>query len=80
MNFFRKIKIIIIPFVVSIPFGRVAFNKAERRFVVVVVVVRFDSDAKVGFVVGIEVDGFTIVDEGLFVVADVNFPFACARI
>jgi hypothetical protein len=80
-EFYRKIKIIVIPFVVSIPFVRAAFNRADRRFDVVV---RFDSDDKVGFIVGIEVDGFvgvfTIVDEGLVVVADVNFPFACARI
>ncbi len=79
--FFEKIKIVVLPFVVSIPFGRVIFNKAERRFDVVV---RFDIDAKVGFVDDTGVDElicpFTIVDEGLFAVADVKFPFACAKI
>lgn len=66
---------------VSIPFGRVEFNKAERRFGVVV---KFCSDAKLGFVIGAEGDGFicvfTIVGGGLFVVADVAFSFASARI
>ncbi len=81
LNFFFKIKFVILPVVVSIPFDRVAFNNAERRFDVAD---RFGRDAKVGFVVGTEGDGlicvFTIVDVGLFVVADVTFPFACARI
>ncbi len=60
---------------VSSPFDRVAFNKVERRW---------DTGAEIGFVDGTGVDWlicvFTIVDEGLFAVANVEFPLACARI
>jgi hypothetical protein len=65
---------------VSIPFGRVALSRAESKDDVVVT---FGTDANVGLVGVTKVGGlicvFTIVDAGLFVVADVKFPFACAR-
>jgi hypothetical protein len=68
-------------FIVSVPFSRVTLSRAERKFVVVE---RFGTGTEGGFVCVTMVDGlvcvFTIVDEGLFVVADVKFPFACARI
>jgi hypothetical protein len=51
------------------------FNKTERRF---------DIGANVGFIDGTGliwfIGVFTVVDEGLFTVADVTFSFAWAKI
>lgn len=68
-------RIVILLFAVSTPFDRVIFNKTERRF---------GTGANVEFIDGTGVIWliavFTVVDEGLFTVADVAFSFACAKI
>jgi hypothetical protein len=73
--------IVILLLIASVPFDRVALSKAESKLVVVE---RFGIGTKGGFVDVTMVGGlicvFTIAGEGLFVVADVKFPFACARI
>jgi hypothetical protein len=73
--------IIILLLSVSVPFDRVTLSKAESKLVVVE---RFGTGTKGGFVDVAMVGGlicvFTIAGGGLFVVAVVKFPFACARI